>query len=66
MKLTENATELLEIADQLRKAQRAIGADQGIEAILSGGGTLTLIAYYGDGHISTALVDTNKRSAYIC
>lgn len=65
MNLNEKAPELLEIAEQLRKAQRAIGADQGMEAVLSGGSVLTLIGYDWDGGIKTALVDVNNGKVYV-
>lgn len=65
MNLTEKAPELLEIAEQLRKAQRAIGADQGMEAVMSGGSVLTLIGYDWDGGIKTALVDVHNGKVYV-
>lgn len=65
MKIEDAADELLAIADSLKAAQAAIGADLGMEAILSGGDTLTLIGYMRDGSIRTALVDVRKRAAYI-
>lgn len=64
MNLQEKAPELLEIADQLKMAKRAIGADQGIEVILSGGSVMTVIGYMWDGSIKTALVDVHNRKVY--
>lgn len=65
MNLGENAPELLEIAADLRRLQKVIGADQGMEAILSGGSVLTLIGYDCDGGIKTALVDVHNGKAYV-
>lgn len=64
MELTENAPELLEIARLLKKAQKAIGAEQGMEAVLSGGSVLALIGYDWDGGIKTALVDVHNGKVY--
>lgn len=49
MNLRDKAPELLEIAADLRRLQKILGADQGMEAILSGGSVLTLIGYDWDG-----------------
>lgn len=65
MNLSDKAPELLEIAANLRRLQKAIGAEQGMEAILSGGSVLTLICYDWDGGIKTALVDVHNGKAYV-
>lgn len=64
MNIEDKAPELLEIADQLRMARDAIGADQGIEVIMSGGSVMTFIGYTWDGGIKTALVDVHNRKVY--
>lgn len=65
MNLRDKAPELLEIAADLRRLQKILGADQGMEAILSGGSVLTLIGYDWDGVTKTALVDVHNGKAYV-
>lgn len=65
MNLRDKAPELLEIAADLRRLQKILGADQGMEAILSGGSVLTLIGCDWDGGTKTALVDVHNGKAYV-
>ena len=65
MNLRDKAPELLEIAADLRRLQKILAADQGMEAILSGGSVLTLIGYDWDGGTKTALVDVHNGKAYV-
>lgn len=65
MNLRDKAPELLEIAADLRRLQKMLGADQGMEAILSEGSVLTLIGYGRDGATKTALVDVHNGKAYV-